>query len=312
MAGDIQLKDLTVYFRVRTGCVRAVDQVSVTFSRGHITGLIGESGCGKSVLGSAILGLNPSYARRSGQVLLDGRDLLALRPRQMRVLRGRVLGLIPQDPGNSLDPSRRILGQIAESLALTGLRRPEWRRRAGSLLEQFGFSGEELERVFKSYPFQLSGGMQQRAAAAMGVASEPEWIIADEPSKGLDMALREQMYQTLRKIRENNVDSMLIITHDLLLAETLCDTLCVMYSGQIVEMGTDVLKSPMHPYTQGLLRSLPENGFQCMRGIAPSPSEMLPGCKFAPRCPYAAERCFSERPEFYSAGAGKARCFLYA
>lgn len=312
MAGDIQLKDLTVYFQVRTGTVRAVDQVSVTFSRGHITGLIGESGCGKSVLGSAILGLNPSYARRSGQILLDRIDLLALRPRQMRVLRGRVLGLIPQDPGNSLDPSRRILGQIAESLALTGLRRPEWRHRAGSLLEQFGFSGEELGRVFKSYPFQLSGGMQQRAAAAMGVASEPEWIIADEPSKGLDMALREQMYQTLRKIRENNVDSMLIITHDLLLAETLCDTLCVMYSGQIVEMGADVLKNPMHPYTQGLLRSLPENGFQCMRGIAPSPGETLPGCKFAPRCPYAVERCLSERPELYSAGTGKARCFLYA
>lgn len=312
MAGDILLKDLTVHFQVRTGCVRAVDHVSVSFEKGHITGIIGESGCGKSVLGGAILGLNPSYAKRSGEILLDGRNLLTLHPRQMRALRGRVLGLIPQNPGDSLNPTRRILGQITEAAALTGLRRPEQKQRAGDLLEQFGFPREELNRVFRSYPFQLSGGMQQRVAAAMGVASEPEWMIADEPSKGLDMTLREQMYDTLREIREGYVDSMLIITHDLLLAKTLCDTLCVMYSGQVVEMGSELLEEPKHPYTQGLLLSLPENGFQSMRGIAPSPSETLRGCKFAPRCPYAKDRCFLEQPEFFPAGTGKARCFRYA
>lgn len=309
---DIELKDLAVYFQVSGGAVRAVDHVSYAFQSGRITGIIGESGCGKSVMGSAILGLNPGYAKVSGSIQYGDMELLHLSPRQMRRLRGRELGLIPQNPADSLNPSRRILGQITEAAALTGISRTEQKARARELLVQFGFAEEDLKRVCRAYPFELSGGMQQRVAAAMGVASRPRWIIADEPSKGLDAALRSQMYDTLRKIRDAYVDSMIIITHDLVLARELCDTVVVMYSGRIVEEGTDVLSKPMHPYTQGVLQSLPENGFHPMKGIAPAPSEIFPGCKFAPRCPYATERCIRAVPDSYPAGSGKVRCFLYA
>lgn len=309
---SIELRDLTVHFLVSGGAVRAVDHVSYSFRSGRITGIIGESGCGKSVMGAAILGLNPGYAKVSGEILYRDSNLLSLSGRQMRRLRGRELGLIPQNPADSLNPSRRILGQITEAAALTGASRQAQRAQAAELLRQFGFADAELKRVSRAYPFELSGGMQQRVAAAMGVASRPKWIIADEPSKGLDMALRTQMYDTLRKIRDDYVDSMIIITHDLLLARTLCDTVAVMYSGQIVEEGTDVLSNPKHPYTVGLLQSLPENGFRPMKGIAPSPTQQFTGCKFAPRCPYASPRCSETAPAFYHCGDGKVRCYRYA
>lgn len=309
---SIELKDLAVYFRVSGGAVRAVDHVSYRFESGKITGIIGESGCGKSVMGSAILGLNPGYARVSGQILYGDMDLLKVSGRKMRRLRGRELGLIPQNPADSLNPSRRSLGQITEAVALTGAPRQARKEQAQAFLSRFGFSKSDLKRVSRAYPFELSGGMQQRVAAAMGVASCPKWMIADEPSKGLDMALRAQMYDTLQKIRDEYVRSMILITHDLILARTLCDTVAVMYSGQIVEEGADVLTQPKHPYTVGLLQSLPENGFQPMKGIAPAPSERFTGCKFAPRCPYASPRCAQAAPEFYPAGTGKVRCFRYA
>lgn len=312
MSDSIELKDLTVHFQVTDGLVRAVDHVSFVFPSGKITGIIGESGCGKSVMGSAILGLLPGYAKVSGQIEYNGRDLLALSAGAMRRLRGRTLGLIPQNPAGSLNPSRKILGQITEAAALTGADKREQKQAARELLLQFGFQAGELARVEKSYPFQLSGGMQQRVAAAMGVASRPRWMIADEPSKGLDMALRAQMYEALQTIREEYVDSMLIITHDLVLARKLCDTVAVMYSGQIVEEGPDVLSDPRHPYTVGLLQSLPENGFRPMKGIAPAPSQQFTGCKFAPRCPYASAACSQAMPEFSPAGTGRVRCLRYA
>lgn len=309
---SIEMKDVVVHFRVSGGMVRAVDHISYTFEKGHITGLIGESGCGKSVMGAAILGLNPGYAQVSGSILYNGMDLLQLSQREMRALRGREIGLIPQNPADSLNPARRILGQITEAAALTGMPRAKQRETALELLHKFGFSESELGQVSKAYPFELSGGMQQRVAVAMGVASCPGWVLADEPSKGLDMALREQMYDTLRRIRDGHTDSMIIITHDLVLARTLCDTVAVMYSGQIVEQGQNVLENPKHPYTRGILQSLPENGFQPMKGIAPAPGDRFTGCKFAPRCPCAGLECTRAMPELYPAGTGKVRCFRYA
>ena len=228
----IELRDLVVHFPVRRGLVKAVDHVSVTFEEHQITGIIGESGCGKSVMGMAVLGLLPGYAKVCGEILYGGRNLRELSPKQMRRLRGRQLGLIPQNPGDSLNPVRRIGGQIMEAAALIGVKREEQKKQTADLLLRFGFEKNHLKRVEKAYPFELSGGMQQRALAAMGAASRPKWILADEPSKGLDVELRKQMYDTLRKMKNECVDSMLIITHDITLARNLCDSVAVMYSGQ--------------------------------------------------------------------------------
>ena len=318
---DIDLVDAVVHFRVANGHVKAVDHITTTFKNGKITGLIGESGCGKSVLGMYILGLLPSYAKTEGKILYGGHDLCSLNAEERRQIRGRILGLIPQNPGDSLNPSRRVRGQIGEALALLKRRRTrsyEEEEKEGlptpvDMLERYGFTREAAERVALSYPFQLSGGMQQRCVVAMGTASDPEWILADEPSKGLDMTLREQLYDTLRAVREQNTEKgMLIITHDLVLADTLCDEIAVMYAGQIMEKGENVLHSPLHPYTKGILASLPENGMHPMKGIAPSPGDILPGCRFAPRCPFAREECGRKEPEEIDTGNGKVRCYLYA
>lgn len=308
----IELKDLVVHFPVRRGFVKAVDHVSVIFESHQMTGIIGESGCGKSVMGMAILGLLPGYAKVSGEIMYGGRNLRELSSKEMRRIRGKELGLIPQNPGDSLNPVRKIGGQVMEAAALTGAGRQERKKQTDGLLSQFGFETQHLARVEKAYPFELSGGMQQRVAAAMGVASRPKWILADEPSKGLDLELRNQMYDTLRKIRNDYVDSMIIITHDIVLARNLCDSVAVMYSGQIIEKGKDILNHPKHPYTIGLMESLPENGFKPMRGIAPAPGQDFTGCKFAPRCPWTKEICTKKQPEFYRTEDRIVRCFRYA
>lgn len=311
MDADLRIRDAAVYFPVKDGMVKAVDHVTASFAAGEITGIIGESGCGKSVLGMAILGLLPAYARTEGGIWLEGQNLLALKPGVLRKLRGRKLGLIPQNPADSFNPVRKIKGQILEGLRVGGREQADTAT-ARNLVETFGFSSDEAMRVLRSYPFELSGGMLQRLAAAMGTASRPEWILADEPSKGLDAPLRLQLYDTLARVKERGMKGMIIITHDLELASILCDSLAVMYSGEMVEIGKQVLESPLHPYTRGLLASLPENGMHPMRGNAPSPGERIPGCKFASRCQEAAQRCFQEKPGAYPLEGRTVRCFQYA
>lgn len=311
MDADLRIEDVVVHFQVKNGIVKAVDHVTATFIAGEITGLIGESGCGKSVLGMAILGLLPSYAQTEGRIWLDGKNLLALKPGHLRKLRGRKIGLIPQNPADSFNPVRRIKGQIMEGMQV-GKREKADTISVKKLLELYGFSPIDADRVSCSYPFELSGGMLQRSAAAMGTASQPEWILADEPSKGLDEALRIQLYDTLARVKERGVKGMMIITHDLELASALCDSVAVMYSGEIVEMGKKILASPRHPYTKGLLASLPQNGMNPMKGSAPAPGDGILGCKFASRCPEAETRCFQEKPDNYPLDDRTVRCFQYA
>lgn len=307
---DIIIENLNVYFKVAHGYVRAVDDVSVSFKSGQITGLIGESGCGKSVLGLSLLGLLPSYAESSGQIFHQGMDIMQASIEELRLLRGRQIGLIPQNPGDSLNPVRKIWPQLNEILAFLEKDRKKRKLMARELLESFGFS--DPERILSSYPFELSGGMQQRVLSAMGIASSPDWVLADEPSKGLDLELREQVYENLLKVRESGVEGMLLITHDLVMAEKICDQAAIMYSGQIVESGSDLLENPLHPYTRAFLAALPENGLQPLAGQAPAPWEDPPGCKFASRCPKAFDVCFQKRPDQYNLGERKVRCFLYA
>ncbi|MHB8072831.1 ABC transporter ATP-binding protein [Desulfosporosinus fructosivorans] len=309
-SNDIVLQDATVHFAVSSGSVQAVDHVFATFYSGQITGLIGESGCGKSILGLAILGLLPSSAQVGGDIFYGGINIVKASPQQLRSLRGRKIGLIPQNPGDSLNPVRRIGVQLDEALMIVEKNLKHRRLKADSLLRSFGFS--DPERILRSYPFELSGGMQQRVLCAIGISCSPGWVLADEPTKGLDRDLREQVYETLFSMRLQGVDGMIVITHDLVLAEKLCDCVAVMYSGEILEMGQDVLKTPLHPYTQAFLDSLPRNGMKPMPGRPPQPGESFAGCKFEPRCRHSTRRCRVEKPASFQRGSRIVRCFLYA
>ncbi len=311
MANNIKIEGLTVHFPVQNGTVKAVDHLNILIREGEITGIIGESGCGKSVLGMALIGLLPSYAKVGGKIWLQDRDLLQLSAKEMRLLRGREIGLIPQNPADSLNPVRKVRGQLLEALRLRGKDRKKEESVIRDLLEGFGFTKEEVIQVENAYPFALSGGMQQRLVAAMGLASRPRWILADEPSKGLDWELRRQMYAAL-KLAKKKTSGMIMITHDLVLAQTLCDSVAVMYSGEMIEKGKNVLKHPRHPYTRGLLDSLPGKNMKVMEGCAPSPQNEPFGCKFALRCPCRQEKCEKERPGCTGDKDEMVRCFLYA
>jgi len=309
-SNDIIIQNTTVHFAVSSVSVKAVDHVSATFRSGQITGLIGESGCGKSVLGLAILGLLPSYAQVSGDIFYCGINTVKASLRQLRTLRGRKIGLIPQNPNDSLNPVRRIGVQLDEALMIVDKNKKSRRLKAESLLKSFGF--DDPGRILRAYPFELSGGMQQRVLCAIGISCSPRWVLADEPTKGLDIDLREQVCQTLSSLKLHGVNGMIVITHDLVLAEKLCNCVAVMYSGEILEMGQDVLKIPLHPYTQAFLDSLPQNGMKPMLGIPPVPGESINGCKFATRCSHRTARCTTEKPDSYKHGARMVRCFLYA
>ncbi|WP_298023419.1 ABC transporter ATP-binding protein [uncultured Dysosmobacter sp.] len=305
MTDGLRIKDLSVTFQLRDRDVRAVDGVSVHFPAGQITGIIGESGCGKSVLGMAVLGLLPPYAKAAGSITLDGSPLLGTR----RAL-GVKLGLIPQNPAESLNPARTVQAHLSEALRPLSLSRREAKAWSAQLLRDFGFP--DPARVLKAYPHELSGGMQQRVLCAVGSACTPAWLLADEPTKGLDSALRDQVLDTLGSMRGRGVASMLVITHDLTLARSLCQSLAVMYAGQVLEMGQGVLEHPLHPYTAAFLNALPEHGFQPIQGIAPRAGQRLPGCPFAPRCPHCRERCTRERPgACQPESQHMVRCFLY-
>ncbi|OYO42998.1 peptide/nickel transport system ATP-binding protein [Lachnotalea glycerini] len=308
---DIRLDQVEIRFPVKEGFVEAAVGVTTTFQSGEITAIIGESGCGKSVLGLAILGLLPIYAQISGSIWLGENDLFRMSPKQMRNLRGREIGFIAQNPADSLNPVRKIKGQLMEAIRLSQGDFSEHNKKLYGLLKDFGFPKEQLTRVLQSYPFQLSGGMKQRISSAMGIASDANWILADEPSKGLDYDLREQTYENLRQIKKHGVEGMIIITHDIVLAEKLCDSVAVMYSGQIIEKGKNVLSNPRHPYTKGLLDSFPSHGMHAMEGKSPAPGEIMLGCRFASRCSKAMPVCRKQSPTEYGNNEEMVRCFLY-
>ena len=273
---DLVLHQLYVHFPVTGGLVRAVDGVDICFRHQQITGIIGESGCGKSVLGQAILGILPDYVARSGNIFYRSTDILA--------------------------DNTSLPGFYGQQIALIP--------RKQQLLTFFGLP--DAERVLAAYPHELSGGMLQRVLCAMSICCSPLWLLADEPTKGLDETACGVVYENLQKIKTSQSLGMLIITHDLQLARSICADIAVMYAGQIVEYGPQVLTAPRHPYTQAFLAALPENGFQPLPGLPPLPQDHLPGCRFAPRCPSCQKRCLQEVPPVYDSGTAKVRCFLYA
>lgn len=312
MTQDIQIEDLNVYFETASGPVYAVKNLSTTFHAGKISGVIGESGSGKSVMGMSILRLLPNTARVTGKCFFGDQELYTLPLRQLRKLRGKQIGLIPQNPNASLDPVMKVKRQFVEAVtAHTSLSRRNAAQDAGALLEQFGFT--DAGAILDRYSFQMSGGMNQRLVSALGLINQPGWVIADEPTKGLDAPLRNQVYRVLRQIYRKNHSSMILITHDLLLARQLCDDIRVMYQGQIVEQGDAraVIDAPKHPYTAGLVGSLPSRGMHPIP--LPDPKcEGHSGCPFYPRCEKANAGCAEHPPGEVTLPDGrKVRCRLY-
>ncbi len=313
MTPNIEIHNLSVCFETSSGSVRAVHDLSTTFYAGRISGIIGESGSGKSIMGMSILQLLPNTAKVSGSCLFGEHELYSMSPRELRKIRGAMIGLIPQNPNASLNPVMKIKDQIIEAVLTHSHRnRKKAAQHAADLLKQFGF--ETPETILNQYAFQMSGGMNQRLVSVLGLACQPSWIIADEPTKGLDAVVRNQVYTVLRKIHLQYESSMIVITHDLDLARHLCDDIRVLYQGQLVEQGPAklVMEQPLHPYTAGLLHAMPRHGMIPIPTPDPARKNHN-GCVFYPRCSKATTRCAQQKPiDFSLPHDRKVRCFLYA
>ncbi|MCX4713878.1 MULTISPECIES: ABC transporter ATP-binding protein [Streptomyces] len=297
----LDVRDLSVRFRMRGGRdIAAVTDARFSVAPGECLALVGESGCGKSVLASALLGLLPANAATTGSAVLGGdTDLLTADERTLaRTVRGRRIGLVPQSPAAHLTPVRTVRAQLEESLReLTGVRGSELRKAAVAAADRASFPDGHLDR----YPHELSGGLAQRAATALALIGDAPLLLADEPTTGLDRDLVERTVDELRRHTDEG-RALLIITHDLAAAERIADRVAVMYAGRIVEIADAPrffgAPGPRHPYAKGLLDALPERDFAPIPGMPPELGALPEGCAFAARCAYADARCTEEQPVF--------------
>jgi len=301
----LEVKDLRTYFYTRDGVVRSVDGVSFSISEGETLAIVGESGCGKSVTSLSLLRLIPSPPGKivSGSILFHGKDLLSLSEEEMRDIRGDKISMIFQEPMTSLNPVLTIGRQISEVLELhRHCTKEEARTRILELLKLVNIS--EPERRIDEYPHQLSGGMRQRIMIAMALACDPEILIADEPTTALDVTIQAQILNLMRELRDRTRAAIILITHDLGVVAEMAQRVVVMYAGRKVEEASvfDLFAKPMHPYTLGLLNSMPRLDDASTKrlveipGMVPSMKSEIIGCAFAPRCSMASERCIQESP----------------
>ncbi len=297
----LEVRDLQTHFFTRAGVVKAVDGVSFSVGRGKVMGLVGESGSGKSVTGFSIIGLvDPPGRIAGGSILFQGRDLAKLSEEEMRDLRGNRIAMIFQDPMMTLNPVLRIDTQMIETVkAHKKVSTEEARQRARDTLGMVGIPSPD-ERL-KAYPHQFSGGMRQRVAIAIALLHEPQLIVADEPTTALDVTIQGQILAEVQKLCATTGTSMIWITHDLSVVAGLADDIAVMYAGRIVEKGVvgEVLDKPLHPYTHGLIGSVPSRNkrgeaLRQIPGMTPSLLNLPPGCAFRARCPRASEACLAE------------------
>ncbi|MEW5886784.1 MAG: ABC transporter ATP-binding protein [Pseudomonadota bacterium] len=313
----LQVQDLVVEFPSRHGTLRALDQLSFEIAPGEILGVVGESGAGKSLTGAAIIGLlEPPGRIASGQIWLEGERIDNLPPAQMRRVRGRRIGAIFQDPLTSLNPLYSIGRQLIETITThLPLTHAQARQRAIELLQETGIPAAQ-ERI-DHYPHQFSGGMRQRVVIALALAAEPKLIVADEPTTALDVSIQAQIINLLKSVCKKHGAAVMLITHDMgVIAET-CDRVAVMYAGRIAEIGPvrDVIHAAAHPYTQGLMRCIPDieverQHLHQIDGAMPRLNAIPPGCAFNPRCPLVFARCHHERPELMPAATTRAACWL--
>jgi len=297
----LDVRDLTVHYRTGRGVMRAVDGVSFAVETGRHLGLIGESGCGKTTTGRALLRVLPRNGRvAGGEIRFKGHDLLRLRDEEMRRRRWREISMVPQSSMDSLDPVYRVGDQLLEVLvARGGLRRGDAKARAAELFALVGLARDRLD----NYPHEFSGGMRQRAVIAMALALDPDLVVADEPVTALDVIVQNQVLRTFRELQERLRLSVIMITHDISVVAETCDEVAVMYAGKIVERASveRFFRQPYHPYTLGLQNAYPsmaEPGrtLISIEGYPPDLVEPPAGCRFNTRCPFAVERCFREEP----------------
>ena len=315
----LEVRNLRVEFPTRRATLVALDDISFDIAPGEILGVVGESGAGKSLTGSAIIGLlDPPGRVASGEIRFDGRRIDNLPYDDMRKVRGRHIGAIFQDPLTSLNPLYTIGQQLVETIqAHLPVSSDEARRRSVRLLEETGI--QAAEQRIDQYPHQFSGGMRQRVVIALALAAEPRLIVADEPTTALDVSVQAQIISLLKRLCKDHGAAVMLITHDMgVIAET-CDRVAVMYAGRIAEIGPvhDVIHSPAHPYTAGLMGSIPamdEDRERLLQidGAMPRLTAIPSGCAFNPRCPKVFARCRAERPDLLSAGSTRAACWLHA
>jgi oligopeptide/dipeptide ABC transporter ATP-binding protein len=313
----LDVRSLTTTITLRRGIVTPVDHVSFSVLPGEAFGLVGESGCGKTLTALSIMRLvAPPFRISAGRIALAGRDLLALPESQMRQVRGQEVSMVFQEPMTSLDPSFTIGKQITETIhAHRRVTAVEARRRAVEMLERVGIA--QAARRLDSYPHQFSGGMRQRVLIAIALALGPKLLIADEPTTALDVTLQAQILDLILSLQRESGLSMLLITHDLGVIAEVANRVAVMYAGEIVETGPvrALFSSPRHPYTQGLLESVASRGtdeesLKVIEGRVPDLTHLPPGCRFAPRCSNEIDRCRREHPRLEPDGAGRQlRCF---
>jgi oligopeptide/dipeptide ABC transporter ATP-binding protein len=300
----LSVEGLSVGFNTEQERVRVVDDVSFSIDSGETLGLVGESGCGKSVTAQTIMRLLPSPPSfvESGSIMFEGQDLVSLPESRMRKVRGDKIGMVFQEPMTSLNPTQRIGYQIAESLSLhRGLNYSEARPLVIEALKKVGIGN--AERRLDQYPHELSGGLRQRVMIAMAIVCGPKLLIADEPTTALDVTIQAQIMELLQSLQKDLGLSILLITHDLGIVAEMCRNMLVMYAGRIVESGpaAKIFSSPKHPYTDGLIRSSPRRTLKgahlySIPGLVPSPGRRGRGCSFAKRCPRATEKCRAEVP----------------
>lgn len=311
----LEVDNLRLYYSTERGPVRAVDDVSFTIGEGEALGVVGESGCGKTSLASALMRLLPrNLASYSGSVKLDGEELMRLSDEEFRSkVRWKKMAMVFQGAMNSLNPVLRVGFQVAEPLIASGARKEGAKRIAGELLHQVGLPPE----IYGRFPNELSGGMKQRVVIAMSLVLSPSLLILDEPTSALDVSIQAQVMNLLKRLKRERKISALFITHDIALASDICDRFAVLYSGQIVELGDadDILIHPKHPYTQKLLSSTPrlrsESEPEFIPGVPPDLVSPPSGCRFRPRCPHAFEPCTRDPPIYSLSESQASRCWLH-
>lgn len=317
----LEVKNLKTHFFTKEGVSKAVDGVSFYLNKGETIGVVGESGCGKSMTSLSILNLIPSPPGKivDGEILLHGKNIVGLSQEELRKIRGKKISMIFQEPMTSLNPVLTVGEQIAETIRLhEKLPRKQAWDKAVKMLRIVGIPSPEKRA--KQEPYQLSGGMRQRVMIAMALACSPDVLIADEPTTALDVTIQAQILEILKDLQQKMGMSIIFITHDLGVVSEMCDKVAVMYAGQVIEEGVteQLFEEPLHPYTRGLIDSLPklyeeQDELQTIEGSVPSPYHYPEGCRYADRCPFARELCRAAQPELIEMAEGrKVRCYQYS
>lgn len=313
----ISIKDLRIHYEYRDRCVKAVNGISLDIEKGSVTGLVGETGAGKTTTARSIMRLLPKHVGRivDGSIIFDGQDITKLSEKAMWHIRGAKISMIFQDPMTSLNPVETVGDQIAEVIKLHNeFNSKEVHAKTCEMLQMVGIPSER----YHEYPHQFSGGMKQRIVIAMALACNPELIIADEPTTALDVTIQAQVLELMTELQNRSGTSVLLITHDMGVVAQMCDHVAVMYAGEIVEYGSirQIMKETRHPYTIGLFGSLPNLNEDVHRlatidGAMPDPANLPDGCSFAPRCKHACEKCFAHNPPVYEVRPGHlVKCHL--